>query len=295
MVNALTSPSGLPVPVGSSAALQLLQALARVPAERLSGTLTVTGHPGGVFHLRDGSVMAVESSGAPSVATILLATGRITEGEWAAGSGVLAPESLARASVGPATLHAMQVMVTLDGAFAVAAGRIDDVELVEGEPAAGWDPAHGVEPGVLLGEAERRLRALALSRVPICPFGDRPLLAGPVAACANRARREVLEKVNGRRSCRDIAFLLGRGLYVTTMEVVGLLVEGMVSLPEPPGEDPPRDDAAPGVLAAVLPRRSRGASGINHPEVARATFHPPFQARMRNPGKGHIEPNEAPE
>ncbi|NUR86363.1 MAG: hypothetical protein HOY71_19950 [Nonomuraea sp.] len=79
----------------------------------------------------------------------------------------------------------------------------------------------------------------------------------------------MLELVNGRRSCRDLAFLLGRGLYPVTVEISRLLGEGAVALVH---REPERES---------LPRREKGASGITAKSAAR--LRSPFRLKARTP------------
>ncbi|MEV7178836.1 MarR family transcriptional regulator [Kitasatospora sp. NPDC093679] len=286
--------AALPAVVRTDAAGRLATALAGTPDGRPSGTLTVLGDPGGVFHLASGVVTAVDSPGAPDVATLLLRSGRVSTDDWEAAcrAGAAADrtgaELVARDLLGAAELQLMCTMAALDGAFAVAAGRVDGCTLAGG-PARHHLPApQGVDPEWLLHETDRRLRALAALRPPLCPLRDR---IGPGTGAYREAgggpagrltgeRREILRCADGRRSARDIAFRLGRGLYAVTVEVSRLLAEGLVEV-VPPAPGPagplPAPGGRPGVTAARrppdpvpvhqpagrLPVRRRGASGIN--------------------------------
>ncbi|WP_159400955.1 MarR family transcriptional regulator [Streptomyces sp. NRRL B-24484] len=291
-----TGGAALPAVVRTDAAGRLATALAATPGGRPSGTLTVLGDPGGVFHLASGVVTAVDSPGAPDVATLLLRSGRVSTTDWeaacragAAGERTGA-ELVARDLLGAAELQLMCTMAALDGAFAVAAGRVDGCTLAGG-PARHHLPApQGVDPEWLLHETDRRLRALAALRPPLCPLRDRigPTTGARREAAAGSAgrltgeRREILRCADGRRSARDIAFRLGRGLYAVTVELSRLLAEGLVEVvphgpaPAGPGALPapvggtgvttarrPPDPPPAYQPAGRLPVRRRGASGIN--------------------------------
>lgn len=297
--------NALSVPMRPAATLRLIQAMADTPAAELNGTLQVDGNPGGVFHLAHGSVVAVDSPGAPSVATILLRTGRISEADWAAASGAseapgeVAAQLAARTLIGPAELQAMCLMTVLDGAFAVTVGRIDDCRLVRDE-ATPWPKGQdGVEPAGLFGETERRLRALAARRVPVSPYWDRMVRTGLAANSLSGSepglRRRILERVNGRRSCRDIAFLLGRGLYAVTMEVAGLLGEELLALSSRAAVPAPQEEPPAERQSGKLPRRRRGASGITDslpPPEPPPSLRLPFRLRPRNFGREANKPDE---
>ncbi|MFE3700872.1 hypothetical protein ACFXO7_23725 [Nocardia tengchongensis] len=153
----------------------------------------------------------------------------------------------------------------IDGCFAIASGWIgacfwqaDEAESAASEP--------GLEPGWLLLETERRLAALGHGRVSphrnplLLTERGRVLLSGP----GSGQRREILLWANGRRSCRDIAKLLSRSLYAVTVEVVRMLDDDLLAI-APVEPDPLPVDTAPahGPGRSRLPRRRRGASGIN--------------------------------
>ncbi|WP_431679745.1 MarR family transcriptional regulator [Kitasatospora sp. KL5] len=283
----------LPAVVRTDAAGRLATVLSATPGGRPSGTLTVLGDPGGVFHLASGIITAVDSPGAPDVATLLLRSGRVGAADWeaachaGAADGRTGAELVARQLLGAAELQLMCMMAALDGAFAVAAGRVDGCTLAGGPPAHRLPAPQGVEPEWLLQETDRRLRALAALRPPLSPLHDR---IGPAPGTDRRnagdgrgsrltgERREILQCANGRRSARDIAFRLGRSLYAVTVELSRLLADGLVEI-VPPGPAAPVAGGRPGVTAArrppdpspvhqpagrlPLPRRRRGASGIN--------------------------------
>jgi hypothetical protein len=89
----------------------------------------------------------------------------------------------------------------------------------------------------------------------------------------------ILALANGRRTARDMAFMLGRGVYAVTLQLArmhadGLLVPGSRRMVQPQPSDPGRpagqdgaQDAATnaaegaGEQAPALPRRRRGSSG----------------------------------
>ncbi|MGW4897076.1 MarR family transcriptional regulator, partial [Kitasatospora sp. NPDC004240] len=229
------------------------------PHGRLSGTLLVTGDPGGRFHLEGGAILEVASPGSPGVETLLLRSGRVSEPDWAsvvrsgAAGGRVGAELVARELVGSAELQLICVMAALDGALAMGMGRIDRVTLDRDSPVPYFAASEGIEPEWLIHETGRRIRALG--ERPISPFRDRLTRteAGErlLDAGATGERREILRRVNGRRSARDIAFLLGRGLYAVTVEAARLLHEGLVRAVAPPltqaGGPPPAtaDDRRP--------------------------------------------------
>lgn len=238
-------------------ARELVRELAQAAATARTGVLRVTGEPGGDLHVVHGLVVTVDSPGAPGVRELLARPGRTSTGE--------------------ADLRVVTLMAAVDGCFAIASGWIGNCfwqadihpEATEapGTPEAVAPQLPGFEPGWLLLETERRLGALAHGR--ISPHRNhlqltergRVLLSGP----GSGYRREILLWANGRRSCRDIAKLLCRSLYAVTVEVVRMLDDDLLVIAAVEA-DPPAFDPAParGLTGrTLLPRRRRGASGIN--------------------------------
>lgn len=286
-----------------------LAAQSRVGA---TGTLLVAGDPGGLLRLDEGRVSGAESPGAPGVEALLLRSGRILESSWVAAyqtgapQGRLAIELVRRGLVGAAELEAVCLMALFDAVFALAAGTVEDCRWQASAVAgttSGSEPA-GKEPwtrGVaqadaeqLRAETERRLAALAVLPVPVRPGRDRlgpaaePGPAGATAVgtaargmggarAAGGLRREVLALADGRRTARDIAFLLGRGVYPVTVEASRLLADGLLRVGPPAREGgelrallAPRHAAPNGLQSGVsspltgpaqLPRRPSRASG----------------------------------
>lgn len=266
------------VPTRNAAHDLLGRALARCRDEGVSGVLRVQGSPGGAFHLLGGAVVAVESPGSPGVGTLLLRSGRIDEAEWgaahdAAATGAWPGVAFAGAGrLGNAEFQVIHMMAAQDAVFAVLAGRLENCVL---DPARPDDPVpalapavgRGVEPEELLVEAGRRIAALASLPHPVSPDRDRviALVAAGDEETLPAVRRDILECANGRRSPRDIAFQLGRGVYTVTVEVSRMRAEGLVetvsapvpaSVPVPrPFAPAPAPESAPAPDPASLPDR----------------------------------------
>lgn len=276
VVRPLRSVPPLPVLIRPAVPRPLVQALARCADEQFSGMVRVTGDPGGALHLVKGQIVAVRTPGAPDVEALLLRSGRVGEEDWAAAfhagaaEGRIGAELVARHLVGAAELQVLCMMAVLDGAFALAAGRVDGCTPDRRRSDPPLPAPHGVEPERVLQETERRLRALASFRTPVSPDRDRVVptrhAAGGAAGPRADERREILLRANGRRSSRDLAYLLGRGVYAITVETARMLDEGLVEIssrrvdPETAG---PAPAAAPAGPDGRLPRRRPGASGIN--------------------------------
>jgi hypothetical protein len=270
----------------------------------MSGGVQVAGEPGGLVHLVDGLVVAVETPGAPGVEVQLLRSGRLTDDDWNAVIGGiggdatrLGPELVARGPVSVAELERLIVAAAYDGAFAVAAGQVLDCRPVTTDPY--WLPATpGIPVDLLWREIARRRRVLAGRREPVAHDRDRIVPAAWLDRGAVRLapeQWELLGHADGRRTPRDLAFALGRGVYAVTLEIARLLDAGLVEVasrravpmleplapvdpppaqvpPPPPGYDEPASPAGgngtdPGVPVPRLPRRwpgSHPAPGNGH-------------------------------
>lgn len=240
------SDSGRLLALGREAARELVRELANGVAESRTGVLRVTGDPGGDFHMFGGRIVVVDSPGAPGIRDLLMRPGRL--------------------STGMADLRVVAMMAALDGAFAIAAGWLGSCYWQDPpNPPPIPPPMPGIDPGWLLLETERRLRALAHGRVS--PHRNhlsltergRALLAGPVQG----QWQDILLWVNGRRSCRDIALQLSRSLYAVTVEVVRMLDADILIITAPRPDTPEPPPPRPGNTRSLLPRRRRGASGVN--------------------------------
>jgi hypothetical protein len=218
----------------------IARALLACEVERLSGALRVTGEPGGLIHLTDGNVTAIETAGAPGPDLILVRSGRIAEASWAgaftaaAAVGRLGSELVRRGLIGEGELEAVLRVALADAMFAVAGGRVDEtaVEHVTtpsllplGQPAA---------PGWLLFETSRRLRVLACAAGLVRHDQDR-VTADPAAPPAGSGvlapgQGDVIALANGRRTARDMAFILGRGVYSLGLELTRMNSTGLVAI-----------------------------------------------------------------
>ncbi|WP_086819832.1 hypothetical protein [Allokutzneria sp. NRRL B-24872] len=240
----------------------LAHALLRCEQDRVTGTVNLVGAPGAVVHLRRGAVIAVRSPGAPGAEVLLVRSGRISEADWtrARRAGPEHPSRvLAHGGVGATELRTVTMMAAHDGAFAAVTGTVEDC-FVDDRPT---DPplpvTNGIDLAWLFEQTSRRLKALAALPFAVSPHRDR-LGAAHGADLATTvltaAQREVLAQVVGRRSARDIAFTLGRGLYPVTIEVCRMLGDGLVEVVA--GASP----AAVSLARAVAPRTRPGRAAI---------------------------------
>jgi hypothetical protein len=159
----------------------------------------LAGDPGGVIHFRDGAVVAAHSPGAPGVGTLR-----------ADDDG----QDLARAAMS-------------DAAFAIAVGGIAHYAL--DEPADVLPAAlDGVGPDRLLREAAVRLAVLAAAPCPLSPYRERLVPTGRAEPAG--PGREIAAHATGRRTARDIAFALGRGVHTVTVEIAHMLGEDVLAI-----------------------------------------------------------------
>ncbi|WP_435210064.1 MarR family transcriptional regulator [Streptomyces sp. bgisy034] len=226
----------------------LARALAVCARDGFTGELRVGGTPGGTLHLGDGRVVAAESPGAPGPEALLLRSGRVSGEQWAelmresGGSRWPATALIARGYAGAAQLRVVCAMALHDAAFAIAAGRVDGCERVPTTEPFAQVPV-GEPPLGLLQGAARRLTAINELPHPVHPDRERPVPA-PAPADTDTPltvlRRELLAHADGRRTARDLAFRVGRGVYAVTVEVARMLGDGLLVCAEAPAPIPVR-------------------------------------------------------
>jgi hypothetical protein len=260
-----------------SAARNVPALLLGLRAENYSGTVRVSGSPGGTIHMRNGLVAAVETPGAPSAESVLLKSGRVDDEAWLAVRATdrkgdrFSAELVNRGFVGAAELEVICAAAAFDGAFAMALGPPGAWEVGDRTPTIVAEP--GIEPRRLMEETSRRVALLSrlwgppaeLARARVRPVSP----ARPPAGGIPR-HQDIIASVNGRRTARDVAFALGRGLYAVMLDLVRMEALGLVQGDRrvAPGSRPstaPRAAAssiaqqppgAPAPGAAPLPRRN---------------------------------------
>ncbi|MEV3923558.1 hypothetical protein [Actinomadura coerulea] len=252
----------------------LISALTRRGRQRFTGTLRMDGSPGGSVSMRDGLVVAASTPAAPGPEPLLLRSGRISEADWTAAFTAGAPEGrlerelVVRGLLGDAGVQVITRAAVADALFAMAlcGVRTCTADPDDAAPLLPSDP--GLDTERATREIRRRLdlahswTVLGLS-VRSRPRSSRPAGSVPV----NAQRRELLAKVNGRRTPRDIAFALGRGLFPVMSDLATLIADGLATV-EPPltaGSEAvlaPEPRTGPAVPAPELPDegiRSRAA------------------------------------
>ncbi|MFJ7062549.1 hypothetical protein ACIQVA_33430 [Streptomyces microflavus] len=263
-----------------AAARNLPALLVALYEQEHTGTVVLSGAPGGRIHLRGGRIAGVETPGAPGVETILLNSGRIDDEAWTAAcasggavEGTLAAELETRGLLPRQEFEIVCTAAVFDGAFALAFSMPDGWEVTEAVPAPSIGPS--VTPRRLAAQTTRRLSVLAdlwgappveLARTRIRPAADVPVRIPDRYAT-------LLRTANGRRTPRDIAFALGRGVYAVMLDLARMNESGLLHRDRPapdrgrPSAAPRRrerrsPDGVPAAGTAPLPRRT---PGTHHP------------------------------
>jgi len=216
----------------------LREALMVCAASGTSGVLRITGDPGGTIHLTGGLVTAVETTGAPGPEVLLLRSHRVTESRWDAAFAAaatrgrpLSAELIAREIVGAGELEALLLTAMADAIFVLASGTVDEYRAEPGPSDGGLLLEPGAEAAGLLAEATRRIKVLASSPVPASDRRER-LVAAPGAVRPGvrlgAGQDEILALADGRRTTRDLAFALGRGVYATTLRLAEMQAAGLL-------------------------------------------------------------------
>ncbi|WP_329086974.1 hypothetical protein OG979_27640 [Actinomadura citrea] len=240
----------------------LTSALTRRGRQRFTGTLRMDGSPGGSVSMRDGLVVAASTPAAPGPEPLLLRSGRISEADWSAAftagapDGRLERELVVRGLLGDAGVQVITRAAVADALFAMALCGVRTCTADPDDPAPLLASDPGLDTERAIREIRRRLdlahswTALGLS-IRSRPQSRRPTGSVPV----NAQRQELLAKVNGRRTPRDIAFALGRGLFPVMSDMATLIVDGLATV-EPPlaGGSEAVLDPAPGGGPAARPR-----------------------------------------
>jgi len=240
-------------------------------AAGMSGVLRVTGEPGGAIHLADGLVTAIETPGAPSPEVLLLRSHRVSESGWdaafaaaAASGGRMSAELTRREMVGSGELEGLLRTALADAMFVLASGTVEEYRAEPGPADCVLPLEPGTEPDGLLAEAVRRLAVLAL--MPARHDRDRIVAAAGAVRPGDRlgdGQDEILALADGRRTPRDLAFALGRGVYATMLQLTRMHQVGLLATVSSRGTGSGRPEsgrpASGGEPSAAtgLPRRQR--------------------------------------
>ncbi|WP_432010711.1 hypothetical protein [Streptomyces cucumeris] len=260
--------------------------LTRLHESRFTGVLRIEGIPAGAIHLREGLIAAIVTPGAPGPESLLLKSGRITEREWSAAFAAGAPEERVdahltkTAGVGTAELEVVTVSALYDAAFAIGLNRPDRWE-TEAETVPLPLPVRpGVHPEDLLRETRRRLSVLSQRwGPPEQLMTHRVRASGRVtpSVVPNARFQGILLHANGRHTPRDIAFLLGRGTFAVTTDIVAMAARGLLD---------GRPASSPSGAAGAAIRQPARREGEDRPATPPA---PPASLPRRRPGAGRPE------
>ncbi len=253
---------------------KLADALRQHASANFSGVLQVDGRPGGTVYFSSGRISACETSGAPSLEVVLLRSRRIAEADWdaaftaaAVGERQITAELVGRELIPAGELEALLRVALADAMFALLSGQANDWAKA---PQAGCmlPLIPSAQSGWLIAEATRRGQVLAAFPGPTLSAQDRITAAPGAGRSGYRLGPDqdaILTLADGRRTARDVAFALGRGLYETMLELARMRAGNVVVItphdkePLPPGRhvsaapDSGRDDPA----VTGLPRRRK--------------------------------------
>jgi len=284
----------------------LAESLTKSAAGGLTGVLQVIGDPGGAIYLSGGGVIGVRTPGAPSLEVIVLRSGRVPDDGWeaafaAAAAGTpMTAELITRGLIGAGELEALLRAAVADALFVLASGYVDQCRAEPG-PVSNLLPLDPpAEVGWLLAEAGRRMNVLAAipgltsyQRARVEPAPD-VVTAGTVLG---GGRDELLALANGRRTPRDLAFALGRGVYATTLELGRMQHEGLLVTTShragPPLPAPPRASTAPAAPAPASPasasQNSAGQASASQNSASPGGDHPADDGLPRRRRGRHSE------
>ncbi|HEY2237612.1 MAG TPA: hypothetical protein VGI21_02425 [Streptosporangiaceae bacterium] len=215
----------------------LRESLTSSAAVGLTGVLQVIGDPGGTVYLSGGEIIGIKTPGAPSLEVLVLKSGRVPEDGWeaafsaAAAGTTMSAELITRGLIGAGELEALLRTAVADALFVLACGYVDQCRPEPGPVSVLLPLDPPAEAAWLLAEAERRMNALAAipgltgyQRARVQPAPG----VVPADLILGGGRDELLALANGRRTPRDLAFALGRGVYATTLELGRMQHEGLL-------------------------------------------------------------------
>jgi hypothetical protein len=285
----------------------------------VSGTLLVSGEPGGTIHLVDGGVAAIDTPGAPGPEVVLLRSGRVPEPGWedvfavAAAEGRMGAELVRRGMIGAGQLEVVLRAAMADSMFVLMSGQVDECQVGPAATAGLLPLEPPADPAGLLAEASRRLQVLASMPNPVQHDRDRVLRghrAPPVGSSLDGGQEGILALANGRRTARDMAFALGWGVYALTLEFTRMQEAGLLATssrrsvtrdrvragePVPGGNGEAAGEAEDGAAEqlSALPRRRKASGGPSRrSQSAGQPGNPSALLRLLQPAS---EPNAEPD
>ncbi|HEY0934532.1 MAG TPA: hypothetical protein VGD91_12395 [Trebonia sp.] len=240
-------------------------ALREYAAAGFSGVLRADGRPGGTVYFADGQISACATPGAPGLEVILLRSGRISESDWnaaflaaAVGGRPMTADLVESGLLGAGEAEALLRTALADAVFAILSGPVDDWTEAPAEDCL-LPLVPPARCGWLLGEAARRAQVLASFPQPALTARDRIAAAPtPPDRVPAPGQDEILVLADGRRTPRDLAFGLGRGLYETMLHLARMRAANLVEV------SPSSRTAASAPVTAVTPaeKEAEPAGGL---------------------------------
>jgi hypothetical protein len=229
----------------------------QLATEARTGVLQIVGEPGGLIYLADGRIVHAESPATPGVEVAVLRTILADETAWEEALASLqaragrkaalaaARQAVTRGAVPAVRLDAALQSAAADALLAMLGGygvTVTRTRFVTGQrPWIGLGRPRTADEA--LAETTRRLRLLHAVGQRVRPDDDivRSAIAGPDAAPVRLSPQQwdLVRLCPDRRTPRNLAWTVGRGVLATTIEVCGLIELG--------------------VLGTVTPRRGPGA------------------------------------
>jgi hypothetical protein len=168
-------------------------------------------------------------------------------------------ELVKRGLIGAGQLKSLLRMALADAMFALAAGHVEACVL-EQDAEPHLLPLQPAAPSAWLLAEARRVEVLAGLRGRIAPDRDRvtsvPGAWTPVVGPGD-GQAEILALANGRRTARDIAFVLGRGVFAVTLQLARMCDAGVLMV----GSTRSAPSRRSGPAAATAPAGADGQDG----------------------------------
>lgn len=229
---------------GGRAVLAALDALA---AARRTGTAWLTGERAvGALYFRNGRVVGAELGGSPAAAARLMASGRLTEGDWtefADACAVTRPQPVHAFPSAAGLDRAEWLAIGLDAVLEAAAELLPTASgqdvlnsrgdlVLQPDSVPGWTVT-GCSVAFLDVQEELRRRQSVLERLKptITPDSVVRRIAGRWSGAVQISARQwrVLRAAGTGSVPREIAAQLGAGVFATTVAVRGLIDLGMLA------------------------------------------------------------------
>lgn len=260
--------------------------------ESFTGALLVFGPPDTTLHFHQGLLVAVRTPAAPGPETLLLRSGAVSSQDWASArehaltTGDLGTELLERRHVGAVLLELTLVRSLLDGVFVLGltpSNRGGEVRPGALPPLLRLD--EGMEPDQALREAARRHDSIDRGWGPPADLARmRPVATAPSERAPSAVLRELLARADGRRTPRDLAFVLGRDVSGVMADLARLADRGQVDTASRRSEGPltrrlpERHSVEP--EHQPLAKRRPGTSGMRRAPQRDTALPPGLAARL---------------